>query len=63
MSARWAAQGTPPGSQGRVVQSNNSMNPEVQAIVRLVKADADFRNELKNVILRNGVILESVAPV
>jgi hypothetical protein len=50
MSARWAAQATPPGSVGRVGGAAASLNPEVQAIVRLVKSDADFRNELKNVI-------------
>lgn len=50
MSARWPAQGTPPGSQGRLVAGSATPNPEVQAIVRLVKSDQDFRNELKNVI-------------
>lgn len=51
MSARWTAQGTPPGSQGRMVQGGTgAANPDVQNIVRLVKSDPDFRNELKNVI-------------
>lgn len=50
MSARWTAQATPPGSVGKVLANNATPNPEVQAIVRLVKSDADFRNELKNVI-------------
>ena len=51
MSARWTAQGTPPGSQGRLAPgAPSTANPDVQNIVRLVKSDPDFRNELKNVI-------------
>jgi len=52
MSARWPAQGvaSSPGSQSRVPGASATPNPEVQAIVRLVKSDHDFRNELKNVI-------------
>lgn len=51
MSARWTAQGTPPSSQGRLGPgAPSTANPDVQNIVRLVKSDPDFRNELKNVI-------------